>query len=88
MMIQVRPARFDSSYIIIITIIITKHIVHFLVSWYYTTLRTYLLRLFTSQSLQLPVYTLRSRLYHSCASDLPKIFRSVCVTTQDSYLTW
>lgn len=53
MMIQVRPARRDSSYIIIITIIIiiTKHIVHFLVSWYYTTLRTYLLRLFTSQSL-------------------------------------
>lgn len=50
MMIQVRPARRDSSYIII-TIIITKHIVHFLVSWYYTTLRTYLLRLFTSQSL-------------------------------------
>lgn len=51
MMIQVRPARRDSSYIIIITIIITKHIVHFLPSWYYTTLRTYLLRLFTSQSL-------------------------------------
>lgn len=52
MMIQVRPARRDSSYIIIITIIITKHIVHFLVSWYYTTLRgTYLLRLFPSQSL-------------------------------------
>lgn len=51
MMIQVRPARRDSSYIIIITIIITKHIVHFLVSWYYTTLPTYLLRLFPSQSL-------------------------------------
>lgn len=30
MMIQVRPARRDSSYIIIITIIIKKHIVHFL----------------------------------------------------------
>lgn len=40
MMIQVRPARRDSSYIIIITIIITKHIVHFLVSWSYTTLPT------------------------------------------------
>lgn len=34
MMIQVRPARRDSSYIIIITI------VHFLVSWSYTTLPT------------------------------------------------
>lgn len=51
MMIQVRPARRDSSYIIIITIIITKHIVHFLLSWYYSTLPTYLLSLFTSQSL-------------------------------------
>lgn len=51
MMIQVRPARRDSSYIIIITIIITKHIVHFLVSWYYTTLRTYI----PSQTIHLPV---------------------------------
>lgn len=51
MMIQVRPARRDSSYIIIIAIIITKHIIHFLVPWYYTTLPTYLLRLFPSQSL-------------------------------------
>lgn len=72
-MIQVRPARRDSSYIIIITIIITKHIVHFLVSWYYTTLPTYLLRLFPSQSLKFPVYTLHSRLYHSCGSDIPKL---------------
>lgn len=52
MMIQVRPARRDSSYIIIITIIITKHIVHFLVSWYYTTLRTYQV---PSQTIHLPV---------------------------------
>lgn len=51
MMIQVRLARRDSSYIIIITIIITKHIVHFLVSWYYTTLPTYL----PSQTILLPV---------------------------------